>query len=104
VISEAGATILSAYYGNDAQVQVTSDVLPGVTRQFDSYQAIATEAGLSRIFAGVHTRLDHESGLTLGRNVAKLVLRSSNSNDFGAYAKAAAAAPSSAPGRYVGGY
>jgi len=104
VISEAGATILSAYYGNDAQVQVTSDVLPGATREFNSYQAIATEAGLSRIFAGVHTRLDHESGLTLGRNVAKLVLRSSNSNDFGANAKAAAATPSSAPGRFVGGY
>jgi membrane-associated phospholipid phosphatase len=103
-ISQAGATVLSAFYGNDGDVQVTSDVLPGVTRQFDSYQAIATEAGLSRIFAGVHTRLDHESGLTLGRNVAKLVLRSSNSGDFGANAKAAAAAPGSAPGRFVGGY
>ena len=103
-ISEAGATVLSAFYGNEADIQVTSDVLPGTVRNFNSYQAIATEAGLSRIFAGVHTRLDHESGLTLGRNVAKLVLRSSNSNDFGANAKAAAAAPSSAPGRYVGGY
>jgi PAP2 superfamily protein len=102
VISEAGATVLSAFYGNDAQVQVTSDVLPGPVREFSSYQAIATEAGLSRIFAGVHTRLDHESGLTLGRNVARLVLRSSESSDFSASTKAAT--PGSAPGRYVGGY
>jgi PAP2 superfamily protein len=100
-ISEAGATILSAFYGNDGQVQVTSDVLPGIVRQFDSYQAIATEAGLSRIFAGVHTRLDHEAGLTLGRNVAQFVLRSSNSADFGRNANAATP---SAPGRYVDGY
>jgi hypothetical protein len=49
-------------------------VLPGVVRHFDSYRAVATEAGLSRIFAGVHTRLDHEAGLRLGRNVANAVL------------------------------
>jgi hypothetical protein len=100
-ISEAGATVLSEFFGNDGQVQVTSDVLPGTVREFNSYQAIATEAGLSRIFAGVHTRLDHEAGLTLGRNVAQLVLRSSKSADFGANAKATT---NSTPGRYVGGY
>jgi hypothetical protein len=107
VISEAGATILSAYYRNEGQISVTSDVLPGTVRQFSSYQDIATEAGLSRIFAGVHNRLDHEAGLALGRSVAQLVLHSANSADFGRNAKAAAAAsaaPSSAPGRYVGGY
>jgi hypothetical protein len=101
-ISEAGATILSAYYGNQAQIQVTSDVLPGVVRQFSSYQDIATEAGLSRIFAGVHTRLDHEAGLALGRSVAQFVLRAANSADFGRNANAAT--PSTAPSRYVGGY
>ena len=101
VISEAGATVLTDFFGNDGQISVTSDVLPGTVRQFDSYQAIATEAGLSRIFAGVHTRLDHEAGFTLGRNVARLVLRSSNSADFGANAKAA---NTTAPSRYAGGY
>ncbi len=101
VISEAGATVLSSFFGNDGQVSVTSDVLPGTVRQFSGYQAIATEAGLSRIFAGVHTRLDHEAGLALGRNVAQLVLRSSNSADFGPNPKAATP---SAPGRYASGY
>ena len=101
VISEAGATILSAYFGKDDQIQVTSDVMPGTTRNFNNYQAIATEAGLSRIFAGVHTRLDHESGLALGREVAQLVLHSSTSADFGRNANAAVPAASS---RYPGGY
>ncbi len=101
VISEAGATVLSSFFGNDAQVSVTSDVLPGPVREFTGYHAIATEAGLSRIFAGVHTRLDHEAGLVLGRNVAQFVLRSSNSADFGADVKAATP---SAPGRYPSAY
>ena len=102
VISEAGATVLSAFFGNKDQVQVTSDVLPGTVRVFNGYQAVTTEAGLSRIFAGVHTRLDHQAGLELGRDVARLVLRNSTSADFGASSKAAAP---STPGRVAtGGY
>ena len=33
-----------------------------------------TEAGLSRIYAGIHTRLDHDSGKALGTHVADFVL------------------------------
>ena len=73
-ISEAGATVLSSFFGNKDQIAVSSDMLPGVVRHFDSYQAVATEAGLSRIFAGVHTRVDHEAGVELGRHVAQFVL------------------------------
>jgi hypothetical protein len=74
VISEAGATVLSAFFGKHADITVTSEVLPGVVRHFDSYQDAALEAGQSRIFAGVHTRLDHDAGLRLGQNVADDVL------------------------------
>ena len=49
---------------------MSSAALPGVTRSFDGFQAAANDAGLSRIFAGVHTRIDHTSGQDLGRNVA----------------------------------
>jgi hypothetical protein len=87
VISAAGAAVLSSFFGKDDSIQVTSDVLKGTVRTFDSYQAVATEAGLSRIFAGVHTRLDHESGLLLGRKVAQFVLRESKSSDFGVESK-----------------
>jgi hypothetical protein len=74
VISAAGATVLSAFFGNHDDITVTSEVLPGVVRHFDSYRAAAREAGLSRIFAGVHTRLDHNAGLRLGHRVADFVL------------------------------
>jgi hypothetical protein len=65
------------------RVQVTSDALPAVVRSFDSYSAAATEAGLSRIYGGIHTRLDHTSGLKLGRDVADFVLRQARSRRFG---------------------
>jgi hypothetical protein len=73
-ISAAGATVLSAFFGNQDQIRVTSDVLPGVVRTFTSYNDVATEAGLSRIYAGQHTRLDHEAGLKLGHDIAQFVL------------------------------
>jgi hypothetical protein len=45
-----------------------------VTRSFTSLGAAAEEAGLSRIFAGQHTRLADLAGLTLGHKVAGFVL------------------------------
>jgi hypothetical protein len=74
-ISAAGADVLASFYGDDQQFSVTSPALPGVTRSFASFGAAVDEAGLSRIYAGVHTRLDHEAGLELGDDVAGFVLR-----------------------------
>jgi membrane-associated phospholipid phosphatase len=73
-ISAAGAAVLAAFFGNRDQIQVATGVLPGVVRSFDSYSDVATEAGLSRIFAGQHSRLDHVAGLDLGHDVAQFVL------------------------------
>jgi hypothetical protein len=73
-ISAAGADVLASFFGDNQSFAVTSPALPGVTRSFDSFSAAATEAGLSRIYAGVHTRLDHVAGLTLGDDVANFVL------------------------------
>jgi membrane-associated phospholipid phosphatase len=80
-ISAAGATVLAAYFGNRDQIQVTSSALPGTVRAFDSYSDVATEAGLSRIFAGQHFRFDHVEGLELGHDVAQFVLRHSHQED-----------------------
>ncbi len=73
-ISGAGAAVLSSFFGDRDQIDVTSPALPGVVRSFDSYAAVATEAGLSRIFAGQHFRIDHQAGLELGRAIAQFVL------------------------------
>ena len=74
-ISAAGSIILAAVLGNDQfGSTVTSEVMPGVGRWFPTFSTIAQEATLSRIFAGVHTRLDETAGTALGGNVAQFVL------------------------------
>jgi membrane-associated phospholipid phosphatase len=100
-VSAAAATILSAFFGDDRRIAVTSDALAGTVRTFGSYQAIAVEAGRSRIFAGQHTRIDDAAGQALGRSVAQLVLESSRSGDFGGH-ETTRGTPG--PGRRPGGY
>jgi membrane-associated phospholipid phosphatase len=74
-ISAAAADVLASAYGDEQSFSLTSPALPGVTRSFTSFAAAAQEAGLSRIYAGQHTRLDHEAGVVLGHRVATFVLR-----------------------------
>jgi membrane-associated phospholipid phosphatase len=80
-LSAAAATVLTSLYGSHVPFTVTSPTLPGVTRAFDSFNAAASEAGLSRIYAGVHTRLDHQAGLTLGALVGRDTLNSPLGDD-----------------------
>ena len=76
-ISAAGADVLASFYGNKQHFSVSSPALAGVTRSFSSFSAAAEEAGLSRIYAGQHTRIDHVAGLALGHDVADFVLHNS---------------------------
>jgi membrane-associated phospholipid phosphatase len=73
-ISEAAAIVLAAFYRGHQHLAVTSDGDSGVTRTFDSFQAAANEATLSRLFAGQHTMIDLVAGQHLGRQVAQFVL------------------------------
>jgi membrane-associated phospholipid phosphatase len=73
-LSAAAATVLTAFYGPQQPLTITTAADPGVTRGFPSLAAAADEAGLSRIWAGQHTRLDHQAGQQLGRQVASQVL------------------------------
>jgi PAP2 superfamily len=74
VISADAATVLAAFFGNQDHIRATSDVLPGVVATYTSYSDVVTEAGLSRIYAGSHTRIAVDTGYTLGNNVAQFVL------------------------------
>jgi membrane-associated phospholipid phosphatase len=73
-ISEAAATVLAAFYPGHQHLTVTSDRDPGVTRSFSSFQAAASEATLSRLFAGQHTMIDLVAGQHLGHHVAQFDL------------------------------
>jgi membrane-associated phospholipid phosphatase len=87
-VSASGAAVLTAFFGGDKRIDVTSDALPATVRSFTSYHAIAVEAGLSRIYAGQHTALDDASGQALGAAVAQFVLSNAKSGDFGHQARA----------------
>jgi hypothetical protein len=73
-VSAAAAGVLSALFGPTYQFTVTADSQPGLTRSFSRFDAAATEAGLSRIYGGIHFRFDStaalESGARLGEYVA----------------------------------
>lgn len=74
-ISAGGAAVLNTLFGNKPfHVDVTSEVLPGVVRSFDSFAAIENEASLSRIYAGQHFRSDENAGERLGSTLAEFVI------------------------------
>ncbi len=75
VISAAGAEVLTSFFRkDDFAFDVTSEVLPGVTRSFMSFPAAAEEATLSRVFAGQHFLFDLTTGQRLGDDVADFVV------------------------------
>lgn len=72
--SAAGATILADFFGTDDisfTTGTTSLLLPsGTTRSFSSFSEAAAEAGMSRIYGGIHFEFDNTSGQLLGQDVA----------------------------------
>ena len=71
--SAAGAEVLTFFYGDKFNFDVTSEVLSGVVRHFTSFSAAAQEAGISRIYAGQHFRFDHIAGKRQGKQVAESI-------------------------------
>jgi hypothetical protein len=70
--SGAAATALASFFGTDrVRFSSTSDGLPGVTRSYESFSSAAEEAGMSRIYGGIHWTFDNTDGLACGREVAK---------------------------------
>ncbi len=74
--SGAAAESLADFFGtDDVKLSSTSDGLPGVERTFDSFSAAAREAGMSRIYGGIHWEFDNSDGLACGREVGAYVAR-----------------------------
>ena len=77
-ISSAAAFVLNSIFGTrPLHIVVTSEVLPGVTRSFNSFAAIESEASVSRVYAGQHFRTDENAGNRLGKGVAEFVVANS---------------------------
>ncbi len=74
--SGAGAGILTAFFGQQAFCMQSAAIeLRGLKRCYDSFNAAADEAGLSRIYGGIHFSFSNEEGLALGRKVALHTLK-----------------------------
>lgn len=71
--SGAASAVLASLYGDDFAFITGSDDLPGVTRSFLSFSDAADEAGMSRIYGGIHFQFSNEQGLTAGRDLGQYV-------------------------------
>jgi membrane-associated phospholipid phosphatase len=74
--SSAGAAALASFFSSDAiAFTSTSEGLPGVRRSYSSFWAAAEEAGMSRIYGGIHWQFDNTDGLAMGRALGAYVAR-----------------------------
>jgi hypothetical protein len=70
------ATVLAHFNGGDAfTFWITSDGLFGARRRFRSFSEAAAEAGMSRIYGGIHFRSANLEGQPAGRRVGEFVAR-----------------------------
>jgi hypothetical protein len=75
-ISAAAAEVLTAFFGKHYEFSFTAPAPTHATREFDSFWDAAKEAGMSRIYGGIHFSFANKDGLELGEDVAEWVLES----------------------------
>jgi hypothetical protein len=73
--SGAADTILSSFFGNNVSFTDTGDPSVGIIRNFDNFTDAANEAGISRIYGGIHFQSGNEDGLAAGRALGEYVLQ-----------------------------
>jgi hypothetical protein len=67
--SGAGAAVLTEILGPERSFETYSLGLPDVTRSFDSFTQAAQEAGMSRIYGGIHFQKANAEGLRIGKEI-----------------------------------
>jgi PAP2 superfamily len=81
--SGAVAEVLTNFFGDNfaftdnSHVGRVKDASTGIefkVRTFKSFNQFATESAASRLYGGIHTRQDNETGLAEGKKIAKNVL------------------------------
>jgi hypothetical protein len=76
VISSASATVLSNFFGDDFTFSDTSEIPYGyAARNFTSFTQASSEAGISRLYGGIHYLPAIEQGQIQGKKVGEIVLR-----------------------------
>jgi hypothetical protein len=73
-ISRASAEVLNAFFGRRMGFETFSEGLPGVVREWRSFDAAADEASMARIWAGIHFRFAMEDAKRSTQKVTRYVL------------------------------
>lgn len=73
--SSAAATAITALIGAAPFTDSTSISIGHSVRHFESFKAASEEAGMSRLYGGIHFPIGNESGLSLGRCIGDRVAR-----------------------------
>lgn len=72
--SRSSATVLAAFFGTDSIPFTTgSDAMPGIMRSYPGFSAAADDAGISRIYGGIHYPSANIAGQASGFQVGTLV-------------------------------
>ena len=73
--SSAGATVLAAFFGSDnIPFTTVSEDVPGVSRSYASFSEAAAEAGMSRIYGGIHFMSANQQGILSGARLGHFVM------------------------------
>ena len=72
-LSAAGAEVLEDVFHRDIPISATSPAVPGAIREYAHASDAAAEAGIARLWGGVHYRFDDPAGQKQGRAVARYV-------------------------------
>ena len=76
VISNAAATVLTDQFGDGFSFADSTEMEYGLpVRSFQSFNAAAAEAAISRLYAGIHYRAAIEEGTIQGRKVGEYVVK-----------------------------
>jgi hypothetical protein len=73
VFSTSGAEVLASFFGTDDVRFSSTSEGTGVTRSYTSFTQAADEAGLSRLYGGIHWRFDINTVNGMGRALARYV-------------------------------
>ena len=73
--SAAAAAVLTTHLGDSVPFTVSSVTLPGANRRFRSFNHAAREAGLSRVYGGIHFVHAVEDGWAAGKRIGREVSR-----------------------------
>ena len=79
VVSGAASIALNSIFGNEFSFDDTSELAYGLPmRHFESFDAAADEAAISRMYGGIHYRSAVEIGIQQGRSLGDYVVANLN--------------------------